>query len=108
MKRVYYLSTCNKCKRILAAEDKLSEFELIDIKYQRISSDILEFLARELGSYEVLFNKRAIKFKDESIRASIKNDTDYRRLILEEYTFLKRPIFINNEKIGLEKSLLII
>ncbi|MFM7473344.1 MAG: arsenate reductase family protein [Crocinitomicaceae bacterium] len=80
-------------------------YEHVDIKITHISPDILDNLAGFVGSYEALFNKRAIKFKDPSIRESIKRDLDFRRLILEEYTFLKRPIFINDDKIGIEKPI---
>lgn len=105
MKRVYFLSTCDKCRRILSSLENRSDYEHVDIKIKHISPEILDNLAGFVGSYEALFNKRAIKFKDPSIRESIKGDLDFRRLILEEYTFLKRPIFINDDKIGIEKPI---
>ncbi|MFM7466407.1 MAG: arsenate reductase family protein [Crocinitomicaceae bacterium] len=105
MKRVYFLSTCDKCRRILSSLENRSDYEHVDIKIKHISPEILDNLAGFVGSYEALFNKRAIKFKDPSIRESIKRDLDFRRLILEEYTFLKRPIFINDDKIGIEKPI---
>ncbi|MFM7637667.1 MAG: arsenate reductase family protein [Crocinitomicaceae bacterium] len=82
-----------------------NDYEHVDIKIKHISPEILDNLAGFVGSYEALFNKRAIKFKDPSIHESIKRDSDFRRLILEEYTFLKRPIFINDDKIGIEKPI---
>ena len=36
MKRVYYLSTCDKCKRILSDVEDIDTYELIDIKQQPI------------------------------------------------------------------------
>ena len=104
MKRVYYLSTCDKCKRILSEVEDIDTYELIDIKQQPISEAVLDQLYLFMGSYESLFNKRAIKFKDEKIKSEIKKDDDYRRLILAEYTFIKRPIFLNGEKIGVERA----
>jgi len=105
MKRVYFLSTCDKCRRILSSLENSSEYEQLDIKSKHITPEILDNLAKSVGSYEALFNKRAIKFKDPLIRETIKGDLDFRRLILEEYTFLKRPIFINEDKIGIEKPI---
>jgi len=49
------------------------------------------------GSYEALFSRRAMKFRSQGWDAKDKagelTDEDYGRLITEEYTFLKRPVF---------------
>lgn len=105
MKHIYYLSTCDKCKRILSNISRESKYEYFDIKSNPISPEVLDHLANVVGSYEALFNKRAIKFKDKNLRLSIQSDIDYRNLILSEYTFLKRPIFINNDEVGLENPI---
>ncbi len=57
------------------------------------------------GSYEALFSRRAVKYTEQGLKDKKLNEKDYRELILEEYTFLKRPvaiagdsIFVGNEK----------
>jgi arsenate reductase len=58
------------------------------------------------GSYEALFSRRAIKYKTLGLKDKQLIEKDYRNFILEEYTFLKRPVIILNNKIfaGSEKK----
>lgn len=94
---VWHLLSCSTCQRILK-ELNLNEKNstMVDIKEQNISKDELEHIQSSLNStYEELFNKRAMKFK--LIKENFKSDEDYKKGILEEYTFLKRPIIKINE-----------
>jgi arsenate reductase len=74
--------------------NRLAEFELIDIKSANIDSKTLDFLKEKTGSYEALFSKRAIKYKTLGLKDKNLSDEDFRQLILDEYTFLKRPVLI--------------
>lgn len=58
------------------------------------------------GSYEALFSRRALKYKELGLKDKKLTEKDYRKLILQEYTFLKRPVIINGKKIfiGSEKK----
>ena len=60
------------------------------------------------GCYEALFSKRALKYKELGLKNKKLSDMDYRQLILEEYTFLKRPVILLKNKIfvGSEKKTL--
>ena len=103
-KRVYFLSTCNTCNRILdelaeLAEAGAEQLETIDIKGAPIKAKDLDFSAQKTGSYEALFNKRAQKYRSEGLNQRELSEADYRELILEEYTFLKRPLFIVGEEV---------
>lgn len=71
-------------------------FEVQDLKKQNISAIELNLLKESAGGYEALFNKRAIKYKDQGLKDKALNDDDYRELILGEYTFLKRPVYLFN------------
>lgn len=51
------------------------------------------------GSYEALFSKRAIKYKELGLKNKALTERDYRQLILDEYTFLKRPVIIEGSHI---------
>ena len=58
------------------------------------------------GSYEALFSRRAMKYKEWGLKDKPLTEKDYRDLILQEYTFLKLPVVVNGKKIfiGSEKK----
>ena len=51
------------------------------------------------GSYETLFSRRALKYRAMGLHEKELKEKDYRDLILDEYTFLKRPVAIIDNKI---------
>jgi arsenate reductase len=99
MKRIYHLSNCNTCQKILAQVKPSSDVELIDIKEKNIDADTLDWLKDKVGSYEALFSKRAMKFRSMGLHEQVLTEADYRKYMLEEYTFLKRPFMINGEAV---------
>jgi arsenate reductase len=109
MKKVYHLSTCDTSQAIIK-ENKLDKkgFELQDIKTEKITEAQLDEMKKMAGSYEALFSRRAIKYKSLGLGLKDMNlsEKDYRKYILEEYTFLKRPVIINENEIfiGSEKK----
>tara|TARA_R110001583_G_scaffold24869_4_gene90471 strand:+ start:2313 stop:2618 length:306 start_codon:yes stop_codon:yes gene_type:complete len=79
----------------LGIDDK---FEKQDIKLENISESDLDQIADQIGSYEALFNKRAMKYKSMGLKEKNLSEQNFKQLMLEEYTFLKRPfILINGE-----------
>ena len=105
MKIVYYLATCSTCIRILKELDSLlADFKLQDIKTEKISSDQIEQMKALSGSYESLFSRRAMKYKSMGLASQNLQEEDYKQLIFDEYTFLKRPIFIIGDKIFIGNS----
>jgi arsenate reductase (glutaredoxin) len=106
VKKMYWLSTCSTCNRILKEIDNEKEgLKLQDIKTEKITPSQIEEMKKMAGSYEALFSKRAIKYKEQGLKDKQLGEKDYRELILAEYTFLKRPvaiignaIFVGNEK----------
>lgn len=99
MKKVYYLSTCSTCKRILKELDLDSEFILQDVKKETVSHSQLETLYNLAGSYESLFNRRSMLYRERDLKNQALTEADYKNLILEHYSFLKRPVFVINETI---------
>ena len=97
MKKVYYLSSCSTCDRILK-EVKDHHFKLQDIKSDAITEEQIDQMYQFTNSYEALFSKRARKYKSMGLKDQNLKEEDFKNLILEEYTFLKRPVFI----VGLE------
>jgi arsenate reductase (glutaredoxin) len=105
MKKIYHLSTCTTCQRILKETAAGAKgFVLQDIKIEKITPAQLDELKEKAGSYEALFSRRAIKYKELGLKDKKLTEVDYRRLILEEYTFLKRPVAVAGRKIFIGKD----
>lgn len=99
MKKIYHLSTCDTCKRILKELDPPASFIKQDIKEEKITEEQLNEMKELSGSYEALFSKRARLYKERELKNENLTEKRYRNLILEHYTFLKRPVVINNDEI---------
>lgn len=82
----------------------LDGFILQEIKTQPITVEQIEEMYTLSGSYEALFSKRAKKYKQMNLKDQILDEQDYKQLILDEYTFLKRPVFIIGDKIFIGNS----
>ncbi len=87
----------------------IQNFEKIDIKERPIQAQELDAMRRITGSYEALFSKRAKKYKEMGLKNIQLTDDDYRYYILQDYTFLKRPVlwfdqqvFAGNSKKNIE------
>ena len=104
MKKVYHLSTCDTCKRILKELDLPNSFELQDIKSENITDEQLDEMHKLSGNYESLFSKRARLYKERDLKNKDLKEEDYKKLILEHYTFLKRPVIINENEIFIGNS----
>ena len=101
MKKIYHLASCSTCKRIikeLALEGDPS-WIFQNIKEEAITSEQLEEMKALAGSYEALFSRRAMKYRSLGLNEMTLTEADYRKYILEEYTFLKRPVLIIDDQI---------
>ena len=105
MKKIFHLSNCDTCQRILKELQPLDAFTLQDITSEGVTTKQLEQMRELSGSYEALFSKRARLYREKGLHEKKLSETDYKNLILEHYTFLKRPviqvggqIFIGNSK----------
>jgi len=94
MNKVYHLSTCSTCKRILSDLNLPKDTLFQDIKFEKIETTQLDEMKNLLGSYEGLFSRRALKYRSMGLDKKGLNENDYRDLILKEYTFLKRPVIL--------------
>lgn len=104
MRKVYHLSTCTTCQRILKELAPLDNFIRQDIKTQAISKAQLDEMKNLAGSYEALFSRRSRKYAKMGLAGIELSETQIRDLILQEYTFLKRPVFMVDEKIFVGNS----
>ncbi|GAA4110675.1 arsenate reductase [Aquimarina addita] len=99
MKKIYHLSTCDTCKRILKELNPPADYTLQDIKKNPVTQDELQEMYDRSQSYEALFSKRAQLYKKRGLKTQKLTEEDYKNLLLEHYTFLKRPVILINDQI---------
>nr|WP_298654909.1 ArsC/Spx/MgsR family protein [uncultured Flavobacterium sp.] len=104
MRKIYYLKTCDTCKKIIKSLPKTEGFIFQDIKEEPISVKQLEEMYALTGSYEILFSKKAKLYKEMGLKDEKLAETDFKRYILEHYTFLARPVIIINTSIFVGNS----
>ena len=75
-----------------------------DIKQNPITLGELEEMYRLSGSYEALFSKKAQLYKSMDLKNKSITEADFKKLILEHYTFLSRPVFVINNAIYIGNS----
>lgn len=103
MRKIYFLQTCSTCQRIMKALD-VSDFEQQEIKSTPITTAQLEEMKKLAGSYEALFSRRAMKYRQLGLHEQTLTENDYRDWILKEYTFLQRPVIIIDSDIFVGSS----
>ncbi|MEO7984222.1 MAG: ArsC/Spx/MgsR family protein [Bacteroidota bacterium] len=107
MKKIYHLGNCTTCQAIIKETgiDK-KVFDMQNVKEEKITATQLEEMKKMTGSYEALFSRRALKYKELGLKDKKLEEKDFRNFILGEYTFLKRPVVIMDDKIfvGSEKK----
>jgi arsenate reductase len=99
MKKIFHLSSCSTNARILKEINPGADVVLQDIKQEGIDAATLDWLKEKVGSYEALFSKKALKYRSMGLHEMKLTEADYRKYMLEEYTFLKRPFMINGEEV---------
>ena len=105
MRKIFFLSTCSTCNRIIKELNLSAEnFIFQDIKNEKITPKQLDELKTMCGSYEALFSRTAMKYKALKLNEKTLTEKDYRDFILKEYTFLKRPIIIVDKHIFIGSS----
>jgi arsenate reductase-like glutaredoxin family protein len=98
MRKVFTLSTCDTSRRILKLLD-LTDFEVKDIKTNKIAADELDEMQVLAGSYEALFSRRSRSYGALGLKDKGLSENNYREYILSDYTFLKRPVIIDGDQI---------
>ena len=81
------------------SEFDLTDFEQREIKSKAVSEEELQEMYALSKSYEVLFSKKSTQIKERNVEVKALQEEDFKKLILEDYRFLKRPVFIINQEI---------
>jgi arsenate reductase len=76
----------------------------VDIKKEPLSATQIDELHSLTQSYEALFNKRAQLYKQRDLKNQTLEDADYRSLLIEHYTFLKRPVLLYDNTVFIGNS----
>jgi len=98
MKKVFHLNTCDTCRKILAQFD-LTGWELREIKKEPITKEELAAMYKKTKSYETLFSKKSTQIKLRELDVKNLQEKDFKDLLLDHYTFLKRPVFLTDNEI---------
>jgi len=96
---IYYLASCDTCRKIIKSLPKSANLKYHDIKQDPITVEELEYMHSLSGSYEALFSKKAQLYKSMDLKNKNLTEDDYKKYILEHYTFISRPVFIIQDKI---------
>ncbi|HRH68350.1 MAG TPA: ArsC/Spx/MgsR family protein [Flavobacteriales bacterium] len=99
MRIIYHLGTCTTCQAILKTIPNLKSFTLREIKGDPITAEELDHMKKLVGSYGALFSRVALKYRALGLNTKKLTEKDYRKYMLQEYTFLKRPVMIVDEVI---------
>ncbi len=103
MNKIYYLASCDTCRKIIKS---LPENNLVfqDIRQDPITEEQLDEMHKLAGSYEALFSRKAQLYKSMGLKDQTLTEADFKKYILEHYTFLSRPVFIIDGKIYIGNS----
>lgn len=82
----------------------IADFEKQDIKTQQMTFDQIDEMKKLAGTYESLFSRKAMKYRSMGLGEKNLTEEDYRKLIQDEYTFLKRPVFIVDDRVFVGNS----
>ena len=104
MNKIYYLASCDTCRKIIKNLPKDNNLVFHDIKQNPITEEELEEMHALSGSYEALFSKKAQLYKSMDLKNKALTEGDFKKYILEHYTFLSRPVFIIDGKIYIGNS----
>jgi arsenate reductase len=99
MNKIYYLASCDTCRKIIRSLPKDTTLHFHDIKQNPITETELDEMYQLSGSYEALFSKKAQLYKSMDLKNKSLTEADYKKYLLEHYTFLSRPVFIINNQI---------
>lgn len=99
MNKIYYLASCDTCRKIIKSLPQGHNLVFHDIKQDPITAEELEGMHQLSGSYEALFSKKAQLYKSMDLKNKSLTEDDFKKYILEHYTFLSRPVFIIDNKI---------
>jgi arsenate reductase len=102
--KIYYLASCDTCRKIIKSLPNSDKLVFHDIRQNPITESELDEMHQLSGSYEALFSKKAQLYKSMNLKNQALTEVDYKKYLLDHYTFLSRPVFIIDGKIYIGNS----
>ena len=102
--KIYYLASCDTCRKIIKSLPNSDRLEFHDIRQNPITEQELEELHSLSGSYEALFSKKAQLYKSLDLKNKTLTEDDYKKYLLQQYTFLSRPVILLKGEIFIGNS----
>ncbi len=99
MKTIFHLETCKTCQKILKELEPLDGIELREIKSKGVTPEELESMRSLTDSYESLFSRRAMLFRQRGLNNQELSEDDFKKIVIGHYTFLKRPVIVVGDQI---------
>ena len=99
MNTIYYLASCDTCRKIIKALPAGHDLYFHDIKQHPLLETDLDRMYQIKGSYEALFSKKAQLYKSLDLKNKNLSEADFKNYLLQHYTFLSRPVFIIDNQI---------
>ena len=84
------------------SEYDLTDWKIRELKSENVTSEELQEMYKITGSYEALFSKKSTQIKAREIDVKTLKEEGFRDLILDHYSFLKRPVFLPKKKFSWE------
>jgi len=79
-------------------------FELQNIKVDRMTGEQVDQMIEMAGSAAALFSKRSMKYCAMGLHERELSESEMRQFIIDEYTFLSRPVLILGDSIFVGNS----
>ena len=100
IERFYWLPYCSTCikaeQHLLNKGAKIRKY--INLKEESVTLSELEGLCQALGGVEKLFSKRAMKYRAWGLHEKTLSDAEMLQYMQEEYTFIKRPVLVAQDR----------
>ena len=104
MNKIYYLASCDTCRKIIKSLPENANLTYHDIKQNPLTEAEIDQLYQLAGSYEALFSKKAVLYKTLGLKDKNLQEEDFKKYLLEHYTFLSRPVFVINNQVFIGNS----
>jgi arsenate reductase-like glutaredoxin family protein len=79
-------------------------FELQNIKEDKMTGTQVDQMIEMAGSAAALFSKRSMKYRAMGLHERELTEAEMRQFIIDEYTFLSRPVLILDDAIFVGNS----
>ena len=88
MRKIFYLSSCDTCRKIIKSLPNGSDLIYHDIRQDTITVKELEEMQTLAGSYEALFSKRAQLYTERGLKNQTLTEEDLFKLELNAFMTL--------------------